>query len=239
MHPLIVATSSVMAGLWFAGAWQVLASMQGANGTGFDLFGRTVSLRRLRTVLLIALIGFGGTVVAAPSFWFALMNGYPGDSLFTLEPLEIVGVVAIALFLIFLFLCLLSAPLVRIAKSVAAAPLARAETWCTALVGAGLIFGISFTVSPQIFYAFYRQIIPGLPDQWVIKTWLDWDRLTGAAALAVDGSLSAHLTGLAFWTVLILVCSIFAVRWKESQWQASPFQVGCVAAGAALLLQIL
>ena len=239
MHPLIIAASSVLAGLWFAGAWHVLVSRQGALGTGSDLFGRSVSLRRLRAVLLVALIGFGGTMIAGPSFWFALMNGYPGDSLFTLEPLEIVGVVAIALSLIFLFLWLLSVPLVWIAKSVAVAPLTRVATGCAALVGAGLIFGISFTVSPQIFYAFYRQIIPGLPDQWVIKTWLDWDRLSAAAALAADGSLSAHLTGLAFWTVLILVCSVFAVRWKESQWQALPIQVGGVAACAAVSFQVL
>lgn len=239
MHPLIMVTSSVLAGLWFAGAWHFLISKWGPRGSGFDLFGPTISLRRLRTVLLVTLIGFGGTVVAAPSFWFALMNGYPGDSLFTLEPLEIVGVVAIALSLIFLFLWLLSAPLVWIAKSVAVAPLTRTATGIAALVGAGLVFGISFTVSPQIFYAFYRQIIPGLPDQWVIKTWLDWDRLSGAAALQVDGSLSAHLTGLAFWTVLILVCSVFAVRWKDSQWQASPIQVGGAAVCAAVLFQVL
>lgn len=220
---------------WFAAAWRlaIVAQAHSANGPAF--FGANLSLRRPGAVLGLMAVAATGVVLSAPSLRTAILNGYPGDSLFTLEPAEIAGVIAISLTLITLFFWLLSLVLTPLANAVAGNPPARAGAAIAGLAGSLLLFGVSHTVSPQIYYTFYRWIIPGLPDQWVIKTWLDFERLAGAAALAPDGSLSAHLTGVTIWCVAIFVVWIFAMRWKEGEWQASPIVIGV---GSATMLAL-
>jgi len=114
----------------------------------------------------------------------------------------------------------------------------RAATAIVSLAGAFLVFGMSHTVSPQIYYTFYRWIIPGLPDQWVIKTWFDTERFIGAATLAPDGSLSAHLTGIAIWCLAVFVAWIFMMRWQDGAWQASPLVAGIVSAAMLFVMRL-
>ena len=65
-----------------------------------------------------------------------------------------------------------------------------------ALKGAG--FAALHTLSPQLFYAYYRTIIPGLPAQWVIRA-PDWPRVTEALLFAPEARLAEHLAALLFW----------------------------------------
>lgn len=202
------------------------------------LFGTSLCFRRVRAVLLLMVIAATGVLISAPSLQTAVSKGYPDDSLFTLEPAEIAGVVLISLTLITLFFWLLSLILVPLARAVAAKPATRAGTAIVSLAGSLLLFGVSHTVSPQIYYTFYRWIIAGLPDQWVIKTWLDMERLAGAATLAPDGSLSAHLTGVTIWCVTIFVAWIFMMRWQDGAWQASPITVGIISSTMLLMIRV-
>ena len=225
--------SWALCGLWFAAVWRFF--VHHTDGPG--LLGTSFSLHRLQAVLVFVVVAFTGILLGTPQLWLAIGNGFSGDSLFTLKPVEIVGVLAISLVLIVLFFWLLMLGLAPMAKAVAGRSFRRAGVAILSVIGSLLIFGIAHTLSPQIYYAYYRKIIPGLPDQWVIKTWLDWPRLAEAAAFHGNGSLSSHLTGLVFWSIVIFVLWVFSVRWREEQWQASPIQVGLTTAALFAGLQ--
>lgn len=223
---------------WFAIAWRVTVVPDRHSVIERTALGVGLSLQRLRAVPVFLVIAATGVLLSAPSLQTAILAGYPGDSLFTLEPAEIAGVVLISLTLITLFFWLLSLVLVPLARAVAAKPLMRAGTATASLAGSLLLFGVSHTVSPQIYYTFYRWIIPGLPDQWVIRTWLDLERLAGAASLAPDGSLSSHLTGVTIWCVALFVAWIFMMRWQDDAWQASPLIAGIFSSGMLLMIRL-
>jgi len=222
--------------LWFASAWRlvIVRDERPVNA----LFGAGLSFRRGRAILISIVIAAIGVLISASSLQTAVLNGYPGDSLFTLDPAEIAGVVLISLTLITSFFWLLSLILLPLARAVAARPVTRVAAAIVSLAGALLVFGMSHTVSPQIYYTFYRWIIPGLPDQWVIKTWLDTERLIGAAALAPGGTLSAHLTGVTIWCVAVFVVWIFMMRWRDGAWQASPLVAGMISSAMLFLIRL-
>lgn len=228
----------LLAIFWFALAWNWMIASEKCPANAPAFFGAGLSPRRGRAVLALLAIALVGVLISAPTLQTAILSGYPGDSLFTLEPAEIAGVILISLTLIILFFWLLSVALLPIARTVATKPAVRPGAAVACLAGSLLLFGVSHTVSPQIYYTFYRWIIPGLPDQWVIRTWLDVERLAGAAALAPEGSLSAHLTGVTIWCVTLFVVWIFMMRWKNDGWQVSPIAFGAVSSAMLVLIRV-
>jgi len=70
--------------------------------------------------------------------------------------------------------------------------------------GALVLFWLFVWASPQIYYQYYRTIMPGLPQQWVI-----WPPPGPGAALELllfqgPRSLSAHGQGLLGWALLVV-----------------------------------
>ena len=65
-------------------------------------------------------------------------------------------------------------------------------------------FGLFFLfvwLSPQVYYVYYRMIIDGLPQQWVIGA-PRWGEAFGYLTFTGPGSLSAHGQGLLGWLMI-------------------------------------
>ena len=120
---------------------------------------------------------------------------YSEDSLFTLTPPQILGVLGIAIGLGALFLWLV----VRMARG----------PWPLRLL-VGLLAALAFDwLSPQVFYEYYRLILPDLPQQIVVGP-VDVMEFSRVITFRDTPSLSTHGRGV-FYAILVIV-SVFATR---------------------------
>lgn len=115
---------------------------------------------------------------------------YQNDSFFDLSEWERVGLLCISAALTVLMI-LLARWLLR-----------GAPVWVK-LAGSLILFWIFVSASPQVYYMYYRMIIPDLPLQWVI--WPPASVAEAARMLVFSGpqNLSAHGQGLLGWGLLI------------------------------------
>ncbi len=116
---------------------------------------------------------------------------YQQDSFFDLSFWERVGLVCISATLAVLIL-------------VAARVLLRDRPIWLRIAGALILFWIFVWASPQVYYTYYRMIIPDLPLQWVI-----WPPASPAEALrklvfAGPQNLSAHGQGILGWALIVV-----------------------------------
>ncbi|MAN98225.1 hypothetical protein [uncultured Roseovarius sp.] len=114
---------------------------------------------------------------------------YARDSFFDLSLAGQCGLVALSLLLSIAFLL------------VARLLLRTGAIWVR-LLGAFSLYWLFVWLSPQVYYEYYRLLIPSLPAQWVI-----WPPRTPAEALALlalqgPHSLSAHGQALLGWSLL-------------------------------------
>jgi len=141
-------------------------------------------------------------IISQPSLWQALYNGYPGDSFFTLKTGGRVGVLAISGLSILLFSFMLDQKSRWILRKTSASLSSRVLSLIADCALGLAVFGFLYSLSPQIYYTFYRVLIPGLPNQIVIQSLFDWERLHLIAGLPADGSLSHHLSGIVLLAII-------------------------------------
>lgn len=115
---------------------------------------------------------------------------YQQDSFFDLSQWERVGLVCISAMLAILFLF-------------ASYRLLRNKPILIRLSGALILFWVFVWVSPQIYYTYYRMIIPDLPLQWVI--WPPASPVDALRMMVFSGpqNLSAHSPGILGWVLLV------------------------------------
>ena len=114
---------------------------------------------------------------------------YQQDSFFDLSFWERVGLVCISVALAMLIL-------------LAARILLRERPVWLRILGALILFWLFVWVSPQVYYTYYRMIIPDLPLQWVI--WPPASPVEALRMLIFSGpqNLSAHGQGLLGWALI-------------------------------------
>tara|TARA_R110000851_G_scaffold252995_3_gene405456 strand:+ start:36 stop:422 length:387 start_codon:yes stop_codon:yes gene_type:complete len=114
---------------------------------------------------------------------------YARDSFFDLSLAGQCGLVALSLLLSIAFLL------------VARLLLRTGAIWVR-LLGALSLYWLFVWLSPQVYYEYYRLLIPSLPAQWV--TWPPRTPAEALALLALQGphSLSAHGQALLGWSLL-------------------------------------
>ncbi len=133
----------------------------------------------------------------------ALLADHADDSFFTLAPWAQLLVASLALVLA------ACGALAAFEAALAFSRMARSRLGrALALLGNLLLLPLAFTLalslSPQIFYSLYRLIMPGLPDQWVVRGLFDFERLSRALALRPDSNLADLSSGIAFWSLVAL-----------------------------------
>jgi hypothetical protein len=114
---------------------------------------------------------------------------YRDDSFFTLSGGAQIGLALVSFLLVWVALQLVFS-------------LTRGRPLWLRFILAALLFVAFVWLSPQVYYAYYRALIEGLPAQWVISA-PNWDPLH---YLSFTGprNLSAHGQGLLGWAMLAL-----------------------------------
>lgn len=168
--------------------------------------------RILNWRLVLAGIGASfGAVITIAAQRLQVTTGYPSDSFWTLGLGGRAGVIAISLTGIIAMFCLLAVKtqfILRVKRQISG------TAWALFDCAAGLlIFGVIHTVSPQIFYSFYRLVFTGLPTQWVIDGLFDATRLQIIAGLSVEGSLADHLAGVTLWAIIPFTLWLHLHHW--------------------------
>jgi len=155
-----------------------------------------------------------GVVIALPSLRSGVLSAYPGDSLFTLEPLEIAGLVAISAAISLAGFVLAVEKSVWLSRRTPPGLVPRLCTAAADIVVTAILFTVCYSLLPQLFYQFYRLIIPGLPNQWVVRAWIDLPRLWSALSMASSGRLAELAAGLVFWTLVLTTLWFHAVEYR-------------------------
>lgn len=71
------------------------------------------------------------------------------------------------------------------------------------VLGAFILFYVFVWVSPQVYYMYYRMVIPDLPLQWVIGPPPEPTKVLKMLAFQWRDNLSAHGQGLLGWGMLV------------------------------------
>lgn len=151
--------------------------------------------------LLVWLACYLGAAVMSLAVWQGVQTGYPMDSFWTLSVIGRVGVITITI----AGLLLLAAVNAWKTRHI----LLRSQyRWRVPVwlfdTGLGLLlFGVLFSVSPQFYYSFYQQIIADLPNQWVIDSAFNWDRLREVAVPRTGGSIADHAAAVAMGGIVL------------------------------------
>ncbi len=176
--------------------------------------------------------GFGTAVLAAPTVWLAVLNGYASDSFFTLALWPRAGLALLSALLILALFWLSAAKSVAIQRVAVKLRVAPPFVLAADLVASATLMAGAAGVSPQIYYSYYRLVWPGLPSQWVLTDGAVLETLLRQARLSPSASLADHLVGLSFWSLLVMTCWIFAFAHPRVRRRVSSRMAG---AGAALL----
>ena len=70
-------------------------------------------------------------------------------------------------------------------------------------------------LSPQLYYAYYRPIFSGLPDQWVFRSPSDTAYFVESLALLPQNNLAQTVLGLFFWLSVALTVSVHTQAWRQ------------------------
>lgn len=154
----------------------------------------------------IFLVGVFSSMIAvfvvSPSLRDITFSRYEGDSFFTLDAFGRSGVLAISTTCILLFFGLIYLKTRWIMRRTPSHLAFRLLSVLLDSFAGCLLFGVLYSASPQIYYTFYRIIIPSLPNQVVIKTFFDWDRLMLILSLDASETLSHHLAGVCLLAII-------------------------------------
>ena len=125
----------------------------------------------------------------------------PADSIYTLSPLQIAGLLmwSMALIIIyFVIVCYKTRALSNLFQRLPS-PIFLAADWVTSAILFLLLFGLS----PQIYYLYYIMIIDGLPMQWVIGSSINFLQLVNLLSGANLHNYADFLSAIVYKTTLL------------------------------------
>ncbi|MEM1298634.1 MAG: hypothetical protein AAGH68_05080 [Pseudomonadota bacterium] len=82
--------------------------------------------------------------------------------------------------------------------------LTRNIRWPARILAALGMFCVFEWLAPQVHYLWYRQVIDGLPSQWVIGPWPDPSAVWRVMGLQEPASLSVHGRATLGWSLLLI-----------------------------------
>jgi len=71
------------------------------------------------------------------------------------------------------------------------------------------LFALLYPLAAQVYYAYYQAIIPGLPNQWVVKSGIDSSTASAFSLAGSNLSLNRFLATMTIWT------AVSAVIWQH------------------------
>ncbi len=151
--------------------------------------------------LLFGLGALAIPLLASPAVWMSAVAAYPGDSFHTLNLPAQIGLAALTALMLLLGFQLTLAKSIRLAGS--RTPAGRLFVGILDVGGTAAAFILLWGLSPQLYYEYYKQVIPNLPSQLVIRDPFPVFEVLERAMLRADGSIADHLTGLAFLSICL------------------------------------
>ena len=151
--------------------------------------------------LLFGLGAMAIPILASPVVWTSSVLGYPGDSFHTLNLPAKIGLVALTSLILLLSFHATLAKSIRLAGS--RTWLARVVVASIDMIGTAAAFVLLWGLSPQLYYEYYKQVIPDLPAQLVVSDPFPVMAVLEKATLPSSGSMADHLTGLAFLSICL------------------------------------
>ncbi|GFE64702.1 hypothetical protein [Litoreibacter roseus] len=113
---------------------------------------------------------------------------YEGDSFFTLSPLGQAGLLVLSV-LLAIFTIIIARKAMR--------------GWSAPLLAIMVFYGFVW-LSPQLYYQFYRVIIDGLPQQWVVGQPPSVELIFDILSFQGPSNLSFHGQAILGWCLIIL-----------------------------------
>lgn len=154
----------------------------------------------MRVILILTICHLIAAVIS-PAIWHGVFAGYPGDSFWTLSEVGRIGVIVISISGMVMIACLNAFKTRTILRR--SQHRQRILVW---LLDSGLgicVFGLFYVLSPQVFYALYQQLIPGLPDQLVIDSAANWKKFADIIIPRMNAPMSDHLAGVAIGGIVL------------------------------------
>lgn len=152
-------------------------------------------------IILVTLIHVVLVLIWHPGLRTSLATAYSGDSFYTLSTLSAIGLTFISLILSTALITLSWVKTNYLTNLLDAKR--RVHGMFVDLSLTVVLFWACVTVVPQIYYLYYRQIISGLPDQWVVQSILLPNQMGDLFVLDVSDSLADHYTGLVLWLLIL------------------------------------
>ncbi len=219
---------SALVGLWAAVVWRLWVRS----------FAPPRSVLHPARIAGLAGVCLVAVVLGAPSLWLAALGGYAGDSFYTLDPAARAGLIVLSAALVLALWWTAAAKSVLLHRLAGARSIPAALAALADVLASLVLLALAVGLAPQLYYAYYRIVIPGLPAQWVVREWFDWQTLLRVAALSPDASLSDHLTGITFWVVMLMALGWPVVLRSREAGHGRPSAISIGLAAAVLCLAV-
>ena len=176
-------------------------------------------------------------VLAHPGLWLIGQHSFSADSLFTLSPWQIAGLMILSTVMALITLWISIAKsrwlYARFARSTHIASSGYSLVVIDSIL-AVLLCLIAFAFAPQIHYLYYQQLFTALPNQWLIGTGLSINQIVRFITLPPGSSIAQYANGLVLWLCVIssALYPLISVKWR---WASIVFLVVSVIAGLRLL----
>lgn len=161
-----------------------------------------VQLRAWQLFSLVTFVSIALNIILHTNFRTALVNRYPGDSIYTLSTTAGLGLAAISTTLLVLILllswfCTTKWIIASQGKSLST----KSTYFVLDLWTTGAVYLLMLVLAPQVFYIYYLWVFAGLPVQWVISP-MTWDTFVTVVTVPSGGSMAEHSAGIALWVLL-------------------------------------
>ncbi|MEP2943765.1 MAG: hypothetical protein ABJO72_08190 [Hyphomicrobiales bacterium] len=145
---------------------------------------------------------FIAVILSSPELWQSFYNADRYDGFYDLSTMGRAGVILISTASIILFFVLLVFKTRWILQHTQSNLTARIFALIADCIISLALFGFLFSLTPQLYYTLYQFVFDGLPNQVVIKSVFNWEKLLTIAQLKADDSFSHQLSGIALLAII-------------------------------------
>ena len=164
------------------------------------LLSRTLEQRT--AFALVLLVGSVLMVIAwHPNLWVSIHNGYADDSFYTLTPMAAWGLVAVSTTLAIVLMAITRLKTLLLQSFAQTSH--RLTFFSVDQFANGIIYWISISLIPQLYYFYYQRVFENLPDQWVVDGVMSASTTARLLLVSTDGSLADHFSATLLWVLLL------------------------------------
>ena len=159
---------------------------------------------------------FIAVIISSPDLWQSLYNANRPDGFYDLNTTGRVGVILISSICIIAFFVLLYMKTKWILNHTKPELPARIFSLVVDCLISLILFGFLYSLTPQLYYTLYQNVFADLPNQIVIRSAFEWERLLTVAKLDADTTFSHQLSGVALLAIIPFIAWLHGMH---KNWQ--------------------